>query len=134
MATTNRERDMPAVQIRMVPDFGEEGTVVLITMSADGLLTLLDILLDLRRGAGSSFKGEDGTTINFEIASERASVEFSNAAVVLRLTPERADEVAQKLAAMKNSPSPNHHYVGLDSPVQTLVLSKGEYPDIGISG
>ena len=44
-----------------------------------------------------------------------------------RLDVTKASEIGDKLAAMRSSDAPSHHYVDIDTPTGTLVLSLDEY-------
>lgn len=46
-----------------------------------------------------------------------------------RLDPTKIIEMTDKLAAMKNTAGPAHHYVDISTPADTLILSVDEYSE-----
>jgi len=116
---------MTRIQIELVSEFKGE-PVVLVAMDGDGL--------DVVRGSLALSKvGQLQTivvgaiTIAFSTEASSSSIDIRPSKVTLQLAPRKIDEIIEKLDAMRASPGPCHHYVGIDAPTETLVLAKDEY-------
>jgi hypothetical protein len=69
------------------------------------------------------------TSHQFRIEPNAASVDLHGNTIVWRLDTGNAAEIIELLTAMHGRPSAGHHYVDINTPAKTLVLSRNEYLD-----
>ena len=56
-------------------------------------------------------------------------IEFQNEGIIWHLSRERMQEIVSKLESMRLASGPCHHYVDIEAPCDTLILSRDEYPE-----
>ncbi|OMC51967.1 hypothetical protein A5742_17705 [Mycolicibacterium fortuitum] len=103
--------------------FGDEATVA--TGDRDGLRLFVDTLRSALSGDEAGF---DCDGIRYRIARRSGAAELAqgNGTVVFRLDGAKISEVADLTGALIASNTAGHHYVDIDSPTSTLVISVDE--------
>lgn len=116
------------IRVDYVSDFHFGDDVVLLAMDGDGS-ELFGAALK-RAGPQEEWRVEfDGRTHHFRVQSGAANVGLRGDRVEWCLDIVVIADMVAKLAAMRESGRPSHHYVDISTPADTLVLSVDEYPD-----
>lgn len=116
--------------MKMIPEFHLGDDAVLLAADHEGIEAF-------ERALSASAKKENvtsrlvasGMSHEFHIAGSAAQVQFAEGRVIWRLSEEKASEILDMLAPLKASIGPGHQYIDIDTPAQTLILSKDEYLD-----
>ncbi|TXH14583.1 MAG: hypothetical protein E6R02_00860 [Gammaproteobacteria bacterium] len=115
-----------SIRVALVPAFHLGDDVVLLAMDGAGLEAFGAALDQARRQGNWQFE-RDGRTHHFHVQPGAVAVGLEGDDVHWRLDVTKASEIGDKLAAMRSSAAPSHHYVDIDTPTGTLVLSLDEY-------
>ncbi|HSR06062.1 MAG TPA: hypothetical protein VLM42_02835 [Bryobacteraceae bacterium] len=67
--------------------------------------------------------------MNFVLGRAEARVELQENFVIWHLPEQKVSEIRGNLASLKPASDPSHHYVDIDNPAGTLILSVDEYLD-----
>lgn len=100
--------------------------MVLLAMDGAGVTTFVTALRDAEH-RGSSELEHDGVTHQFVIQAGAADIELGEDRVVWRLDHAKAVEIVGDLTVMSSNDGPDHDYVDIATPANTLVLSRDEY-------
>ncbi len=121
---------MAVIRVKMISGFHLGDDAVLLAADGEGIEAF-------ERALSATTRKQDvppqliasGTRHEFHIGGSDARVQFVDGRVIWRLSEEKASEILDMLAPLKVSMGPAHQYIDLDSPAQTLILSKEEYLD-----
>jgi hypothetical protein len=118
---------MNIIRVDYVQEFKGEN-VVLLAMDASGLEVFLAALIQTQHATAvvSTITNTQSVSV-IEIGGSAARIDVQNNRVMWSLPKATLTEMIEKLQAMRTSPTPCHHYVNMDSPAKTLVLSRDEY-------
>jgi hypothetical protein len=105
--------------------------VVLLSLSRKELTLFIEFIRPLISAEMGSYDWNSDPAINLNItitvSPNGNQIAITQDHVIWTLTREKADEVFHKLLAMQTKDKPCHHYVDIDKPEKTLVLSLEEY-------
>jgi hypothetical protein len=121
---------MSHISSKMIDRF-QGDKVILLSLDRDGLkalLLFLDSISDTRDGIFVLPPSKEEYRI--EINEKEEKIIFQGNVIVWKITQEKLTEITNKLRAMEQNPAPCHHYVDIDGPTDTLVLSVEE----GVAG
>jgi hypothetical protein len=121
---------MAVIRVKMIPGFYLGNDAVLLAADRDGIEAF-------ERALSATAKKENvpphlvasGTSHEFHIGGSDAQVQIGEGRVIWRLSDEKASEILDMLAPLTVSIGPGHQYIDINSPAQTLILSKEEYLD-----
>ena len=118
---------MSFIHAQFAPEFEiDGGDVVLLAMDTPGVRIFLAALRDaLQRGASQLI--HKGTTQKFHIRTGVVDIEFGDNCVVWYLDRTTAAEIEECLDTFSGPDRPQHQYLDIDSPAETLVLSHDKY-------
>jgi|WetSurMetagenome_2_1015567.scaffolds.fasta_scaffold761826_2 hypothetical protein len=113
--------------IEMLDDFKGED-VILVSFNKEGLNDIEDALLRLKN-IHSVFFGESSSKTKYEFITDdsRDELVLSSECIQWLITKQKRDEILDKITAMKIASFPCHHYIDIQHPTNTLVLSLDEY-------
>ncbi|SEE60878.1 hypothetical protein SAMN05519104_6717 [Rhizobiales bacterium GAS188] len=118
---------MTMIHAELTSEFKGE-TVVLVKTNIDGLNLFRSALLQVEFGSSGEPALIDGDQIHLVTVNESAAqVELSGKRVIWRLPRRKVKELMEKVSAMIEAAGPCHHYVDIDAPAHTLVISRDEY-------
>ena len=121
---------MAVIHVKRMPEFYLGDDVVLLAADREGIEPFESALADTtKKEKASSHLTASGTSHEFHIGGSEARVELIKGHVIWRLSDEKACEILDRLAGLKASKVPSHHYVDINSPAETLILSVEEYLD-----
>jgi len=121
---------MGVVHVKAIPkfDFGEDA--VLLAADHKGLVVFQRALSDaVEKKNMPSHLVVGGIRHEFDVSGSEAHVELQAYCVIWHLPDQKASEILDKLATLVATPHPAHHYVDIDGPAETLILSLDEYLD-----
>jgi hypothetical protein len=121
---------MAVIRVKMIPRFYLGDDAVLLAADREGMEAF-------ERALSATAKKENvpphliasGTSHEFHIGGSDAQVQLEEGRMIWPLSEEKASEILDMLAPLKASMGPSHQYIDIDSPAQTLILSKEEYLD-----
>lgn len=119
---------MSVIRIEIAKEFKGQD-VVLVAMDRAGvsaLRTAIERAMKVRSSPTEVQRDERGVTY-LAIHDGPSTLEIKDNAVHLRISPNLVDELHEKMKALEAAPVPSHHYLDLDAPVRTMVLSMDEY-------
>jgi hypothetical protein len=118
------------IDVSLKPAFYFGGDAVLVAMDGDGLKIFHEAVAQaLLRDPQQPLDLVHGdVTHTFSIDPEAAVITLDSQSVSWRLPISTLTDMLPKLDALGRSSKPGHHYVDLDGPADTLVLSLNEYP------
>ena len=118
---------MAAIRVELMPEFKGED-VVLVAVDGDGLDAVRSALVEVGQRGGHPLSVEiAGRRMVFDTRPGEARVDLGTPVPTWTFSRAKIDEIVDKLDAMRASPVPCHNTVDIDSPVETLFLSKDEY-------
>jgi hypothetical protein len=116
--------------VKLIPEFYLGDDAVLLAADREGLDTFEHAL------SGAAMKQNlpgdlisEGVRHKFVLGRPEARVELQENYVIWHLPDEKVSEILATLASLNAAPDPSHHYVDIDNPAGTLVLSVDEYLD-----
>lgn len=115
-----------SIRVSLVPAFHFGDDVMLLAMDGAGLDAFGSALDQARRHGNWRFE-RDGRIHRFRVQPGAAAVGLEGDEVHWRLDVTKVSEMSDKLSAMRSTGAPSHHYVDIDTPTGTLVLSLDEY-------
>jgi hypothetical protein len=121
---------MATVCVKYVPEFYFGDDVVLLAADREGIDAFERSLSEAasRKPALQPLISCE-TVHEFIIGAVETRIELEVGCVIWHLPEAKASEIIEKVAVLKAAPHPSHHYVEIDCPVKTLVLSIDEYLD-----
>ena len=119
---------MAVIRVKMIPGFYLGDDAVLLAADRKGMEAFERALsATVRKENAPPHLIASGTSHEFHIGGSAAQVQLEEGRVMWRLS--RASEILAMLASLTASIGPGHQYIDIDSPAQTLILSKEEYLD-----
>ena len=114
--------------MKMIPEFYFGDDAVLLAADREGLATFKRSLSDAatKQNMPADLISE-GVRHKFVLGRSEARVELQENYVIWHLPDQKVSEILDKLASLKAEPDPSHHYVDIDNPAGTLILSVDEY-------
>ena len=120
--------------MKMIPEFYFGDDAVLLAADREGIDAFERALSDAAEKkelpADLSF---EGIRHEFDVREPETRVELHENSVIWHLPDQKVSEILDKLASLQAASHPSHHYVDIDSPAGTLILSIDEYLDSPIS-
>jgi len=116
------------IRVTHLPNFHLGEDAVLLAMDTAGLDALTAALEQTRKHGAWRLEHQQHTH-HLRVQAGAADLELHDDRTEWQLDPARITEMTDKLAAMRNSAGPCHHYVDISTPADTLVLSLGEYTE-----
>ncbi|WP_458319999.1 hypothetical protein [Mycolicibacterium brisbanense] len=116
---------MSFIRVLYAAEFKGED-VVLLAMDAAGVPIVHSALSEAVR-RGSSELRHDGVIHEFRLQTGAADIRLGTQHVLWLLDCALAVTITEYLAAHGETNKPGHHYVDIDTPAETLVLSYDEY-------
>ena len=112
----------------MIPGFYFGDDAVLLAADREGLDAFKRALSDaaMKQNIPVALISE-GIRHESVLGRPEARVELQENYVIWHLPDQKASEILDKLASLKAAPDPSHHYVDIDNPAGTLILSVDEY-------
>ncbi len=124
---------MAVIRIELIPEFYFGDDAVLLAADHEGMAALEQALSHAAEGKDArSLLKTSGTRHEFLIGGAAGKIEVTKGQVIWNLSAQKASEILDKLAVLKALSGPGHHYVDIDSPAQTLILSVNEYLDSAV--
>ena len=121
---------MSVVRVKMIPEFYFGDDAVLLAADREGIDAFQRALSDAAAKKNMpSFVTFKEIRHEFNVTGTAARVEVQEKCVIWHLPDQKISDMLGKLAGLKDSPHPSHHYVDIDSPAETLILSVDEYLD-----
>jgi hypothetical protein len=122
---------MSSLRVELACEF-RGGPAILFAMDGDMVAALRSALADAATAPGRrSILRDEGRTLSIVLGEGPTAIELHGESTVWHVSMARLGEIAEKLDALCSASHPGHHYVDIAEPVDTLVLSKDEYPDPG---
>jgi len=116
------------IHVQLVREF-KWSDVILVIVDRNGIGVLVSAL----RRASQEPSGEevriehDGQYHIIAISDGPIRVEPDDACTIWCLSPDKVEEIIDKLLSLDRALAPCHHYVDIDAPAPTLFISIGEY-------
>jgi hypothetical protein len=124
---------MSVVRVNFLPEFYLGDDAVLMTLDGSGVDKVKDAVEEARNNRSSRFL-HNGVAQEFHIEPGAATVDLSPTRVVWRLDQAKAAEISEDLEALGalrgSGRTAGHFYVDMNSPAETLVISRDEYTDV----
>lgn len=118
---------MGKIHAGLISKFLGEESAVLVAADLEGVGELeVAVKNALQNGAQASVCG--GRQIHRLMTDGEATIEFRKAEVLWHFSIPRLEELALKLAGLREGPGPCHHYIDILEPAPLMVISRGEYP------
>ncbi len=118
---------MGQINFDLVEDFKGEA-VILLAFDTNGLSLIRNTLIQAKEDDAHTAKlTYSDNSLYVSLTEQKTEFSLYNKMVSWKLSWTRHTEVLEKLNTLYDSPEPCHHYVDIDGPVNTLVLSKDEY-------
>lgn len=114
----------------MIPEFHFGDDAVLLAADREGLDAFERALSDAatKQNMPVDLRSE-GIRHEFVLGRTEARVELQAHYIIWHMSDQKVSEILEKLASLKAAPGPSHHYVDIDNPAETLILSVDEYLD-----
>jgi hypothetical protein len=114
----------------MIPEFYFGDDAVLLAADREGIDAFKRALSDAatKQNMPADLISE-GVKHKFVLGRSEARVELQENDVIWHLPDQKVSEILDKLASLKAGLDPAHHYVDIDNPARTLILSVDEYLD-----
>ena len=116
--------------MQMIPEFYFGDDAILLAADREGIDAFKRALSDaaMKQDMPVDLMSE-GVRHEFVLGRPEARVELQENYVIWHLPDQKISEILDKLASLKAAPHPSHHYVDIDNPAGTLILSVDEYLD-----
>jgi hypothetical protein len=122
---------MGKIHVALRPEFHLGEDAVLVAADTSGVEELEAALTQAGLSAQGALTIQLGSQDHtFILDAPGDHIELRKNDVIWCLSEGKRKELVEKLAAIKSSPGPAHHYVDITGPPTTLVLSRDEYPDL----
>jgi hypothetical protein len=106
----------------------KDDDVVLLALDTDGAGVFAGALGDAIQAKGTIVRVPSETSTNLIVVGGRNDrVEVQSGRVTWHLSEAKAAEILDKLVSMQRSSKPGHHYIDIDGPNDTLIVSQNEY-------
>ncbi len=114
--------------MKLVPEFYLGDDVVLLAADREGLDAFERALSEavMKQNTPVDFISA-GVRHEFVLGKPGARVDLQENSVIWHLPDQKASEILDELASLKAAPDPSHHFVDIDNPAETLILSVDEY-------
>lgn len=120
---------MSVIRANFLPGFDFGHDAVLLTVDGAGA-EIFRTAINEAIQQGQAHLEHGAVRHTFCIEAGRAAIELDKAVIVWHLKPVKAQEITGKLDVLVRKGRAGHHYVDIDTPAPTLVLSRDEYVDI----
>jgi hypothetical protein len=117
---------MAAIRVELISEFKGE-SVVLVAVDADGLEAVRSALVVAGQQEQPLAVTLGDKKMEFKVEPGAARIELELHTITWRLGRDKIAEIVKKLDFMQEAQRASHHYVEIESPVKTLVLSRDEY-------
>jgi len=119
---------MAVIRVKMIPEFYYGDDALLLAADREGLEAFERALSDAANNENVSTQFiSDGVIHEFAVEGDEARVECHEGRVAWHVSAEKLSEILEKVSVLKAANHPSHHYVDIDSPAKTLILSVDEY-------
>lgn len=119
---------MSIIRVTHLANFHLGEDAVLLAVDTAGLDALSAALEQVRKHGAWRLDDQEHAH-HFRVQAGAADLGLHDDRIEWQLDPAKITEMADKLAAMRTSAGPCHHYVDISTPADTLVLSLGEYTE-----
>ena len=118
---------MSTIRVESHRNFKDDD-VVLLALDTEGASVFAGALGDAIQAKGTIVHVPSETSTNLIVVGGRdARVEVQPGRVTWHLSEAKAAEILEKLVSMQQSSKPGHHYIDIDGPCDTLIVSQNEY-------